>query len=108
MLNWHRIGVNCVRTNPPIVSVQTNFFWSDVVRVVVDLSISRHFFSATDVKHVLAELLVSDEPVMDTQVDLLAFFLERIRDEVLVISWLLPVTVPVGFVLSLCNEQESR
>ena len=34
---------------------------------------------------------------MDTQeVLLLAFLLERIRDEVLVIPWLLPVTVPVG------------
>ena len=27
MPNWHRIGTNCVRTNPPIVSVHTNFFW---------------------------------------------------------------------------------
>ena len=33
---------------------------------------------------------------MDTQEELLAFLLERIRDEVLVISWLLPVTVSVG------------
>ena len=34
---------------------------------------------------------------MDTQeVLLLAFLLERLRDEVLVIPWLLPVTVPVG------------
>ena len=33
---------------------------------------------------------------MDTQEELLlAFLLERIGDEVLVISWLLPVTVPV-------------
>ena len=56
-----------------------------------------YFFSATDVKHVLAELLVSDEPVEDTQVELLlAFLLERIRDVVLVIPWPLPVTVPVG------------
>ena len=34
MPNWHRNRTNCVRTNPPIVSVHTNFFWSDVVRVV--------------------------------------------------------------------------
>ena len=35
--------------------------------------------------------------VVDTQEELLfAFVLERIRDEVLVISWLLLVTVPVG------------
>ena len=53
-----------------------------------------HFLSATGVKHVLAELLV---PVVDTQEFLLlAFLLERIRDVVLVIPWLLPVTVPMG------------
>ena len=100
MPNWHRLGTNCVRTNPPIVSVHTNFFWSDVVRVVFVrqfVHLTTYFFSATDVKHVLAELLVSDEPVVDTQVELLlAFLLERIRDEVLVIPWLLPVAVPVG------------
>ena len=34
---------------------------------------------------------------MDTQVELLfAFLLERIRDVILVVPWLLPVTVPVG------------
>ena len=55
--------------------------------------LATHFLRATGVKHVLAELLVSDEPVVDTQV---AFLLERIRDVVLVIPWLLPVTVPVG------------
>ena len=64
MPNWHRIGTNCVRTNPPIVSVRTNFFWRDVVRVVFVrqfVHLTTHFFSATGVKHVLAELLVSDE-----------------------------------------------
>ena len=54
------------------------------------------FLSATSVKYVLAELLIADEPVVDTQVELLlAFLLERVRDEVLVVPWLLPVTVPV-------------
>ena len=99
MPNWHCIGTNCVRTNPPIVSVHTNFFWSDVVRVVFVrqfVHLTTNFFSATDVKHVLAELLVSDEPVVDTQVELLASLLERIRDVVHLIPWLLPVTVPVG------------
>ena len=99
MPNWHRTGTNCVRTNPPIVSVHANFFWSDVLRVVFVrqfVHLTTHFFSAADVKHVLAELLVSDEPVVDTQeISLLAFLLERIRDVVPVIPWLLPVTVPV-------------
>ena len=58
--------------------------------------LTTYFLRATGVKHVLAELLVSDEPVVDTQVELfLAFLLERVRDVVLVIPWLLPVTVPV-------------
>ena len=64
------------------------------VRQVVHLA--TNFLSATDVKHVLAELFVSYEPVVDTQeLLLLALLLERIRDVILVIPWLLPVTVPV-------------
>ena len=63
------------------------------VRQVVHLA--THFLSATGVKHVLAQLLVSYE--VDTQVVLLfAFLLERIGDVVLAVPWLLPVTVPVG------------
>ena len=63
-----------------------------------NLSISRHISSLqTNVKHVLAELLIADEPVVNTQeISLLAFLLERVRGEVLVIPWLLPVTVPGG------------
>ena len=54
------------------------------------------FLRSTVVNHVLAELFVSFEPVVDTQEELLlAFLLERIRDVVIVITWLLPVTVPV-------------
>ena len=100
MPNRHRIRTNCVRTNPPIVSLHSDFFWSDVVRVVFVrqlVHLTTYFFIATDVKHILAELRVADEPVVDTQeVLLLAFLLERIRDVVLVIPWLLSVTVPVG------------
>ena len=68
-----------------------------VVFVRQFVHLATHFFRATGVKHVLAELLVSNESVVDTQVELLlAFLLERVRDVVLVIPWLLPVTVPVG------------
>ena len=59
--------------------------------------LATHFLRATGVKHVLAELLVSYEPVVDAEVELLfAFLLERIRDVILVVPWLLPVMVPVG------------
>ena len=68
-----------------------------VVFVCQFVHLATHFLGATGVKHVLAELLVSDERVVDTQVELLfAFLLKRVRDCVLVIPWLLPVTVPVG------------
>ena len=68
-----------------------------VVFVRQFVHLTTYFFIAANVNHVLAELLVSYEPVVDTHVELLiAFLLERIRDVVLVIPRLLPITVPVG------------
>ena len=103
----HRVGTHYVRTDPPVVSIDSNFIWSDAVRVIfvrqfVHLTTSRHIFSLRpSVNHVLAELFITDEPVVNTQeISLLAFLLERIRGEVLVIPRLLPVTVPVGVALS--------
>ena len=96
----HRVGTHYVRMDPPIVSIDSNFLFSDTVRVVFVrqfVHLTTYFFIATDVKHILAELLIADEPVVDTQeMSLLAFLLERIRGKVLVIPRLLPVTVPVG------------
>ena len=96
----HRVGTHYVRTDPPIVAIHSNFIWSDVVRVVFVrqfVHLTTYFFIAANVNHVLAELLITDEPVVNTQeMSLLAFLLEPIRGEVLVISRLLPVTGPVG------------
>ena len=96
----HRVGTHYVRTDPPVVSIDSNFFFSDAVRVVFVRQfdhLTTYFFISPNVKHVLAESLITDEPVVNTQeISLLAFLLERVRDEVLVIPWLLPVTVPVG------------
>ena len=59
--------------------------------------LKNHFSSATHFDHSLSELLVTVEPVVDTrEIILPAFLLERTRDEVLVIPWLLPSAVPVG------------
>ena len=78
-----------------------NFIFSDAVRVVFVrqfVHLTTYFFITANVKYILAELLIADEPVVNTQeIYLLAFLLERIRDEVLVIPWLLQVTVPVGW-----------
>ena len=71
-----------------------------VVRVVFVrhfVHLTTHFFIAACVKHILAELLISDEPVVDIQVvPLFASLLERIRDVVFAVYWLLSVTVSVG------------
>ena len=95
----HRVGTHYVRTDPPVVSIHSNFIRSDVVRVDIArqfVHLTTFFFTATQVNHVLAELLITDEPVVNTQeISLLAFLLERIRGEVLVILFHLPVTVPV-------------
>ena len=96
----HRVGTHHVRTDPPLVSIDSNFIWSDTVRVVFVrqfVHLTTYFFIAANVNHVLAELPITDEPVVNTQeISLLALLLERIRGEVLVIPRLLPVTVPVG------------
>ena len=48
-----------------------------VVFVRQFVHLATHFLRATGVKHVLAELLVSDEPVVDTlEISFLAFLLE--------------------------------
>ena len=95
----HRVGTNKIRTDPPIDSIHSNFVWSDVVRVIFVrqlVHLTTYFFSATQFNHVFAESLITHEPVVNTQeISLLAFLLERIRDEILVIPLLLPVAVPV-------------
>ena len=61
------------------------------------IPLATKIFGSTVVKHVFAELFVSYESVVDTQeVLIFALLLERIRDVVFFVSWLLPVTVPVG------------
>ena len=96
----HRVGTNKIRTDPPIVAVHTNFFCSNVVRVILVrqfVHLTTYLFTATQFNHVLAESFITDEQVVNTQeISLLAFLLERIRDEVLVIPFLLPVAVAVG------------
>ena len=96
----HRVGTNKIRTDPSIVAVHTNFFFSGVVCVILVcpfVHLTNHFFSATQFNHGLSESCITDEPIVNTQeFSLLAFLLELIRDEVLVIPFLLPVTVPVG------------
>ena len=96
----HRVGTNKIRTDPPIVAVHINFLCSSVVCVILVrqfVHLTTYFFSATQFNHGLSESFITDEPVVNTQeISLLAFLLDRIRDEVLVIPIFLPVAVAVG------------
>ena len=68
-----------------------------VVSVRQLVHLTTYFFTATQLNHVVAESLITDEPVVNTQeISLLAFLLERIRDEVLVIPFFLPVAVALS------------
>ena len=98
----HSVGTHYVRTDPPVVSIDSNFIWSDVVRVIL----VRQFIHLTtyfchcgpQFNHVLAELFVSYESVVDTQ-EVSSFCTSSWvngRCSIIVIPWLLPVTVPVG------------
>ena len=99
MPDWHSIGTYLVRTNPPITFVIVNFLWSHMVGMIFVrkiIHLATNIFGSTVVNHVLAELFVSYESVVDTQeVLLFAPILELVGDVVFRVSLLLPVTVPV-------------
>ena len=87
----HRVGTNKIRTDPPIVAVHINFFFCSVVCEILVrqfVHLTNHFFSATQFNHGLSESCITDEPIVNAQeISLLAFLVELIRDEVLVIPF---------------------
>ena len=95
----HRDGTNKIRTDPPIVAVHTNFFFSSVVCVILVrqfVHLTNHFFSATQFQHGFSEQCFTNESIVNAQeLSFLTLLLELIRDEVLVIPFFLPVAVTV-------------
>ena len=63
------------------------------VRQIIHLSAK--FCGSTNLNHSTAELFISFKSVMDTLEELLLALLQKVGDVVLLVSWLLPVTVPV-------------
>ena len=64
------------------------------VRKIIHLATK--IFGSTNFNHIFAEFFISYKSVVDTQeVLLLALLLELMGDVVFLVSWLLPVTVPV-------------
>ena len=92
MLDWHSIGTNSVRTDPPIATIYIDFFFSIVVCVIFVrqfVHLTNYFFSATHFDHGLSESCITDETIVNAQeFSFLTFLFELIRDEVLVIPFL--------------------
>ena len=90
----HRVGTDKSRTDPPLATVHIDFFFSSVVCVIL----VRQFFHLTNqFDHGLSESCITVKTIVNAQeFSLLAFLFERIRDEVLVIPFFLPVAVTVG------------
>jgi len=67
-----------------------------VILVRQFVHLTNHFFSATHFDHSLSESCITDETIVNAQeVSFLAFLVELIRDEVLMIPVFLPVSVTV-------------
>ena len=97
--DWHGIGTNLVRTNPPITFVIVNFLWSQMVGMILVrkiIHLATKIFGSTNFNHIPAELFISYISVVDTlEVLLFALLLELMGDVVFFVSWLLPETVSV-------------
>ena len=98
--DWHGIGTNLVRTKPPITFVIVIFLWSQMVGMIFVrkiIQLATKIFGSTNFNHSTGELVISHKSIMDTlEVLLLALLLELMGNIVFLVSWLLPVTVPVG------------
>ena len=99
MLDWHGIGTNLDRTNPPIAFVIVNFLWSQMVGMIFIRKINHlatKIFGSTNFNYIPAEFVISYKSMMDTlEVLFFALLLELMGDVVFFVSWLLPVPVPV-------------
>ena len=99
-LHWHNIGTCLVRTKSPITFVIIIIFlWGQMVGMIFVrkiIHLSTNIFVSTIFNHSTAELFISYKSVMDTLEELLlALLLQLVGDVVFLVSWLLPVTVPV-------------
>ena len=96
--DWQSIGTYLVWTNPPITFVIVIFLWGQMmgmifVRKIIHLATK--IFYSTNFNHSTAEFFISYESIMDALEELLALLLQLVGNVVFLVSWLLPVTVPV-------------
>ena len=95
----HRVGTYKVRTDPPIVAVHTNVFFSSVVCVILVrqfVHLANHFFSATQLNHCLSEPRVTDKSIVNVFILFLSTpLLKLICRVVFFATCFLPVPVTV-------------
>ena len=108
--DWHGIGTNLVRTNPPITFVIVNFLWSQMVGMMFVrkiIQLATKIFGSTNFNHIPAEFVISYKSIVDTFVVLLfALLLELMGNVVFPCLLASSRNGAREVVLSLCSSQE--
>ena len=94
----HRVGIHQIRTDPPITTIDINFFFCGNMTVVFackSVHFKDDFFRATQLDHRLSELRITDKRIVNAQeLSFLTLLLELICSVVFSITFLsVPVTV---------------
>ena len=69
--DWHGIGTNLVRTNPPITFVIVKFLWSQMVCMIFvrkSIPLSTSISGSTNFNYIPAEFVISYKSIVDTLV----------------------------------------
>ena len=67
--DWHCIGTNLVRTNPPITFIIINFLWSQMVGMIFVrkiIHLATEIFGSTNFNHIPAEFVISYKSIVYT------------------------------------------
>ena len=110
MPDWHCVGTNLVRTNPPITFVFVNFLWSQLVCMIFVrkiIHLATKIFGSTNLNHIPAEFVISYKSVVDTlEVLLFALLLGLMGDVVFPVSRLLTVVVRSPFLYIVVRKRK--
>ena len=108
----HRIEIHHIRADPPVATVDVNFFLCGNMGVIFackPIHLKNDFFRATQLDHRFSEELVADETVVDVVIFLLSTpLLKLICCVILFASRCLPVPVTVWPALSYVKVRDGE
>ena len=109
---WHRIEIHHVRANPPVATVDINFFLCGNMAVIFackPIHLKDNLFRATLLDHRFSEELVADESIVNVVIFLLSTpLLKLICRVVFFATRCLPVPVTVWPALSYVKVRDGK